>query len=161
MQVTRSEFVLLWATYLAVMWGGLQAGIGAGIVLSTLYFAWAYARVSCPALASILGPAKTATTLLCAYSLTPLLLRMALALCRCASQHPALWRPKHLTASQLPSSKTWTLGTGARAHLQGGAREIRRGAQPGRGRRAGAVQHAHGRRVPDGLHLLRQLRVHL
>ena len=48
MQVTRSEFVLLWATYLAVMWGGLQAGIGAGIVLSTLYFAWAYARVRCP-----------------------------------------------------------------------------------------------------------------
>ena len=45
MQVTRSEFVLLWATYLAVMYGGLQAGIGAGIVFSTLYFAWAYARV--------------------------------------------------------------------------------------------------------------------
>ena len=44
-QVTRSEFVLLWATYLAVMYGGLQAGIGAGIVFSTLYFAWAYARV--------------------------------------------------------------------------------------------------------------------
>ena len=38
LQVTRSEFVLLWATYLAVMYGGLQAGIGTGIVFSTLYF---------------------------------------------------------------------------------------------------------------------------
>ena len=44
-QVTRSEFVLLWATYLAIMYGGLEAGIGAGIVFATLYFAFAYARV--------------------------------------------------------------------------------------------------------------------
>ena len=45
-QVTRSEFVLLWATYLAIMYAGLEAGIGAGILLSTLYFAFAYARVT-------------------------------------------------------------------------------------------------------------------
>ena len=38
--------MLLWATYLAVMWGGLQAGIGLGIVFCTLYFAFSYARVS-------------------------------------------------------------------------------------------------------------------
>ena len=38
LQVTRSKFVLLWATYLTVMYGGLQAGIGTGIVFSTLYF---------------------------------------------------------------------------------------------------------------------------
>ena len=37
--------MLLWATYLAVMYGGLQAGIGIGIVFCTLYFAFSYARV--------------------------------------------------------------------------------------------------------------------
>lgn len=56
MQVTRSEFVLLWGTYLAIMYAGLEAGIGAGIVFATLYFAFVYARVRRPAQCCLLGP---------------------------------------------------------------------------------------------------------
>ena len=52
--------MLLWATYLAVMWGGLQAGIGLGIVFCTLYFAFSYARVSSPAVHSNLCSARIA-----------------------------------------------------------------------------------------------------
>lgn len=44
MQVTRAEFVLLWATYLAIMYTDLERGIGAGIVMATLYFAYSYAK---------------------------------------------------------------------------------------------------------------------
>ncbi|KAK9811232.1 hypothetical protein WJX72_000395 [[Myrmecia] bisecta] len=44
-KVTHAEFVLLWATYLAIMNTSLEMGIGIGIVLATLYFAYAYARV--------------------------------------------------------------------------------------------------------------------
>jgi SulP family sulfate permease len=44
-QVTRMEFVLLWATYLAIMYTDLERGIGAGIVMATLYFAYSYAQV--------------------------------------------------------------------------------------------------------------------
>jgi hypothetical protein len=44
-QVTRAEFALLWATYLAIMFTDLETGIGIGIVLATFYFAISYARV--------------------------------------------------------------------------------------------------------------------
>ena len=47
-QVTRAEFVLLWATYLAIMFSSLEAGIGIGIILATFYFAFSYARVTTP-----------------------------------------------------------------------------------------------------------------
>ena len=46
-QVTRMEFALLWATYLAIMYTDLERGIGAGIVMATLYFAYSYAQVRC------------------------------------------------------------------------------------------------------------------
>ena len=51
-QVTRAEFVLLWATYLAIMFSSLEAGIGIGIILATFYFAFSYARVRPPQLCS-------------------------------------------------------------------------------------------------------------
>ncbi len=38
------EFLLLWATYLAIMYTDLERGIGAGIVMATLYFAYSYAQ---------------------------------------------------------------------------------------------------------------------
>ena len=44
-QVTKVEFALLWATYLAIMYSDLERGIGAGIVMATLYFAYSYAQV--------------------------------------------------------------------------------------------------------------------
>jgi MFS superfamily sulfate permease-like transporter len=40
-----AEYGLLWATFGAIMQWGLEAGIAAGIVLATLYFAWGYAQV--------------------------------------------------------------------------------------------------------------------
>ncbi|BDA44720.1 Uncharacterized protein C24H6.11c [Coccomyxa sp. Obi] len=45
-KVTRMEFLLLWATYLAIMYTDLERGIGAGIVMATLYFAYSYAQVT-------------------------------------------------------------------------------------------------------------------
>eukprot|EP00884_Botryococcus_braunii_P017695 jgi/Botrbrau1/4609/Bobra.60_2s0094.1 len=45
-KVTRAEFALLWATYLAIMFTDLETGIGIGIVLATFFFAFSYARVS-------------------------------------------------------------------------------------------------------------------
>ena len=44
-KVLLIEFLLLWATYLAIMFTNLEAGIGIGIVLATMYFAFSYARV--------------------------------------------------------------------------------------------------------------------
>lgn len=41
------EFLLLWATYLAIMYTDLERGIGAGIVMATLYFAYSYAQACC------------------------------------------------------------------------------------------------------------------
>ena len=50
MQVTRAEFVLLWASFLIIMATDLQRGILLGIVLAVFYFAWSYAQASaCPA----------------------------------------------------------------------------------------------------------------
>jgi MFS superfamily sulfate permease-like transporter len=40
------EYVLLWAAFSAIMQFGLEIGIGAGIVMATLYFAYAYAKAS-------------------------------------------------------------------------------------------------------------------
>lgn len=42
------EFLLLWATYLAIMYTDLERGIGAGIVMATLYFAYSYAQACLP-----------------------------------------------------------------------------------------------------------------
>lgn len=43
-QVTRVEYVLLWGTYISIMLTDLEAGIGIGIILSTLYFTFSYAK---------------------------------------------------------------------------------------------------------------------
>lgn len=43
-KLSRDEYLLLWATFLVVLQLGLQQGIGIGVVLATLYFAYMYAR---------------------------------------------------------------------------------------------------------------------
>ena len=45
-QVSRMEFVLLWATFVAIMLTDLEQGIGIGIVMAVLYFAYSYAQAS-------------------------------------------------------------------------------------------------------------------
>ena len=48
--MTRTEFILLWASFLIIMATDLQRGILIGIVLAVLYFAWSYAQArSCAA----------------------------------------------------------------------------------------------------------------
>ena len=54
MQVLNIEFILLWCTYLAIMFTNLEAGIAIGFVLATMYFAFSYARVSSPLLRDLL-----------------------------------------------------------------------------------------------------------
>ena len=44
-KLSRAEYILLWATFIAIMWLGLEAGIGIGIVFATLYFTFEYAQV--------------------------------------------------------------------------------------------------------------------
>lgn len=44
LQVTRMEFILLWASFLIIMATDLQRGIVIGIILAVLYFAWSYAQ---------------------------------------------------------------------------------------------------------------------
>ena len=44
-KLSRTEYVLLLATFLATVQLGLELGIGAGIVMATLFFAAAYAKV--------------------------------------------------------------------------------------------------------------------
>ena len=46
LQVSRMEFVLLWATFVAIMLTDLERGIGIGIVMAVLYFAYSYAQAS-------------------------------------------------------------------------------------------------------------------
>ena len=46
-KVTRAEYVLLVLGFLSILIWGLEGGIAIGIVLATLYFAFAYARVRC------------------------------------------------------------------------------------------------------------------
>ncbi len=46
MQVSRMEFVLLWATFVAIMLTDLERGIGIGIIMAVLYFAYSYAQAS-------------------------------------------------------------------------------------------------------------------
>ncbi|GAX80746.1 hypothetical protein CEUSTIGMA_g8181.t1 [Chlamydomonas eustigma] len=43
-KLSRPEYILLWCTFVAIMYSGLEAGIGAGIVMATLYFAYEYAQ---------------------------------------------------------------------------------------------------------------------
>ena len=46
MQVSRTEFVLLWATFVAIMLTDLERGILIGIIMAVLYFAYSYAQAS-------------------------------------------------------------------------------------------------------------------
>ena len=45
-QVSRAEFVLLWATFVAIMLTDLERGILIGIIMAVLYFAYSYAQAS-------------------------------------------------------------------------------------------------------------------
>ena len=45
MQVARPEFVLLWMTFLAIIYSDLQTGILAGVIFSVVYFAYRYSVV--------------------------------------------------------------------------------------------------------------------
>jgi SulP family sulfate permease len=45
-KVTRAEYVLLLATFVAIMELELEKGVAAGILMCTIYFAVTYARVS-------------------------------------------------------------------------------------------------------------------
>jgi len=40
------EFLLLWATFIAIMLTDLERGIGIGIIMAVLYFAYSYAQAS-------------------------------------------------------------------------------------------------------------------
>ena len=44
-KVTRAEYVLLVLGFVSILIWGLEGGIAIGIVLATLYFAYAYAKV--------------------------------------------------------------------------------------------------------------------
>ena len=44
-QVARSEYVLLWLTFLSVIYSDLQTGILAGILYSVVFFAYRYSQV--------------------------------------------------------------------------------------------------------------------
>ncbi|KAG2448594.1 hypothetical protein HYH02_006485 [Chlamydomonas schloesseri] len=43
-KLSRPEYLLLWATFIAIMNAGLELGIAAGVVMATLYFAFQYAQ---------------------------------------------------------------------------------------------------------------------
>ncbi|KAG2444838.1 hypothetical protein HXX76_001579 [Chlamydomonas incerta] len=43
-KLSRAEYLLLWATFIAIMNAGLELGIAAGVVMATLYFAYQYAQ---------------------------------------------------------------------------------------------------------------------
>ena len=43
-QVARSEYVLLWLTFLSVIYSDLQSGILAGILYSVVFFAYRYSQ---------------------------------------------------------------------------------------------------------------------
>ncbi|KAK9845896.1 hypothetical protein WJX81_005443 [Elliptochloris bilobata] len=57
-KVARAEFVLLWMTFLAIIYTDLETGIGAGVIFSVVYFAYSYAKVTVRASAVI--PARSA-----------------------------------------------------------------------------------------------------
>ena len=52
MKVSRMEFVLLWATFVAIMLTDLERGIGIGIIMAVLYFAYSYAQARTASAAS-------------------------------------------------------------------------------------------------------------
>ncbi len=43
--MARAEFVLLWMTFLAIIYTDLERGIAAGVIFSVFYFAFSYAKV--------------------------------------------------------------------------------------------------------------------
>ena len=45
-KLSKAEYALLWLTFVAIMYAGLEAGIGMGIIMATLYFAYEYSNVS-------------------------------------------------------------------------------------------------------------------
>eukprot|EP00887_Chlorella_sp_A99_P005390 scaffold1.g5390.t1 len=57
-RLTRMEYALLWLTFAAIMRAGLEGGILVGILLATLYFAWAYAKSQASSL--VVAPAHSA-----------------------------------------------------------------------------------------------------
>ncbi|PRW58874.1 sulfate transporter [Chlorella sorokiniana] len=81
-KLTGTEYALLWATFAAIMQWGLEAGIAAGVVAATLYFALGYAQSQ-----------------LSAFTLAPGRSRIV----RAADQEAALelLRPAHLVSAQL------------------------------------------------------------
>ena len=44
-QVAHAEFVLLWMTFLAIIYTDLETGIAAGVIFSVFYFAYCYSVV--------------------------------------------------------------------------------------------------------------------
>ncbi|KAK9845864.1 hypothetical protein WJX81_004564 [Elliptochloris bilobata] len=57
-KVARSEFVLLWMTFLSVVYSDLQTGILAGMLYSVIFFAYRYSQVTVKA--SAIVPARSA-----------------------------------------------------------------------------------------------------
>lgn len=51
-QVAHAEFVLLWMTFLAIIYTDLETGIAAGVIFSVFYFAYCYSVV-CIQLSSV------------------------------------------------------------------------------------------------------------
>ena len=62
-KVSRMEFVLLWATFVAIMLTDLERGIGIGIIMAVLYFAYSYAQagIFSPAAPHVTGGNSDAT----------------------------------------------------------------------------------------------------
>ena len=55
MQVSRAEFILLWMTFVAIIYTDLETGIFAGVVFSVFYFAYSYAKVHPECIKPVLG----------------------------------------------------------------------------------------------------------
>ncbi|KAG1670994.1 hypothetical protein FOA52_014384 [Chlamydomonas sp. UWO 241] len=63
-KLSTAEYILLWASFVAIMLWGLEAGIGAGIVMATLAFAYQYAEST----VSHLSPAPASSGNMHSYS---------------------------------------------------------------------------------------------
>lgn len=51
--MSRAEFILLWMTFVAIIYTDLETGIFAGVVFSVFYFAYSYAKVHCGYILSV------------------------------------------------------------------------------------------------------------
>lgn len=101
-KVTRAEYVLLLATFVAIMQLELERGVAAGILMCTIYFAVTYARVSvcraCCFIPCVGGDSNLsggAIAVLCCYGFVPttstVLRWWQLQLCRVNHQHARFW----------------------------------------------------------------------